>query len=263
MRAISFPCRKSSMNPFFRNSLLIKIRGAIAEAQAASEMDHKYLRGKLREIAVRGLIEPWLIGKFAVGSGKITDCNGKLSNEIDLLIYANDVIPPVVYSDDGFGLYPCESCIAVIEVKSKLDAGELKGALESSELIASSMELQSGRWNETGTQTISHKFIQTAHCLFAFSSDLSGSNMTELERYLKYAEPGEQRRLDMICVVGTGCWINKSLGDDGNGWVSVPPSDDFDEVIAFCSVLSGSLFRIYRDRGTPPINRYFGFEADG
>jgi hypothetical protein len=248
------------MNPFFRNSLLIKIRGAIAEAQAASEMDHKYLRGKLREIAVRGLIEPWLTGKFAVGSGKITDCNGKLSNEIDLLIYANDVIPPIVYSDDGLGLYPCESCIATIEVKSKLDATQLKGVLESSETIASShMEFQSGRWNETGTGTIPHAFIETGRCLFAFSSDLSG-NTTELERYLKYADPEKQRRLDMICVVGAGCWVNRRLEDGSNSWLPVPPSDDFEEVIAFCSILSDTLFRIYRDRGTPPINRYFGSE---
>lgn len=246
------------MNPFFRNSLLIAIRGAISEAKAASEMDHLYLRGKLREIAVLGFIKPWLTSKFATGSGKITDCNGKLSSEIDVLIYANDVVPPVVYSDDGFGLYPCESCIATIEVKSKLTATELQSALKSSALISPScMEFQSGRLNETGMQTTSHGFIETGRCLFAFSSDLSGGE-TELDRYLKYADQLNHKRLDIICVVGAGCWVNKRLENGENEWVLFPATDDFDEVIAFCGILSSSLVLIYRDRGTPPLNRYFG-----
>ena len=58
------------MNPFYNRSLLISINGAIAEAAAAANMDHKYLRGKLREIAVRGIISPWLTNTFRTGSGK-------------------------------------------------------------------------------------------------------------------------------------------------------------------------------------------------
>jgi hypothetical protein len=245
------------MNPFFRNSLLISIRGALAEAKVASEMDHLYLRGKLREIAVSGFIKPWLTSKFATGSGKIADCNGKLSNEIDVLIYANDVVPAVIYSDDGFGLYPCESCLATIEVKSKLNATELKSALESSVLISQHhMEFQSGKLNEAGTQTIPHGFIETARCLFAFSSDLT--NQTELDRYKEYADPLNHKRLDVICVVGAGCWVYKRLDNGENQWELFPANDDFDEVIAFCSILSSSLVGIYRDRGSPPLNRCFG-----
>jgi hypothetical protein len=221
------------MNPFFRNSLLIAIRGAIAEAEAASQMDHLYLRGTLREIASLGFIKPWLTSKFATGSGKITDCNGKLSNEIDIIIYANDVIPPVVYSDDGFGLYPCESCIATIEVKSKLTATELQSALKSSTLISPShMEFQSGRLDETGTKTISHGFVETGRCLFVFSSDLSGNGTTELERYQKYVNPSNHERLDLICVVGAGCWVYKRLENGENAWVLFPATDNFDEVMA-------------------------------
>ncbi len=108
------------MNPFFQDNLKIAIVGAVNEAKAASNMDHKYLRGRLREIAVQRLIKPWLTHNFEVGTGKITDSNGNLSAETDIIIYAKDVIPPIIYSKDGFGIYPCESCLATIEVKSKL-----------------------------------------------------------------------------------------------------------------------------------------------
>jgi hypothetical protein len=90
----------------------------------------------------------------------------------------------------------------------------------------------------------------------AFSSDLT--NQTELDRYKEYADPLNHKRLDVICVVGAGCWVYKRLDNGENQWELFPANDDFDEVIAFCSILSSSLVGIYRDRGSPPLNRCFG-----
>ena len=242
------------MNNFFRRSLIISIKGAVSEAAAAVDMEHRYLRGKLREIAVRGIIKPWLTRTYATGTGKVTDCNGNMSNETDILIFANDTIPALVFSEDGFGLYPCESCLATIEVKSKLNATELKSALKSSSAI-SKMKFVSGRLDEEGLRTVDHPIISPASCLFAFGSDIVGD---ELERYLKYAEPSESKRLDMICVVGKGFWVNTRVGQDKHEWKTVGASPEFEEVIAFCGWLSSGLAGIYRDRGRPPISPYFG-----
>jgi hypothetical protein len=52
--------------------------------------------------------------------------------------------------------------------------------------------------------------------------------------------------------------FRERLENGENEWVLFPATDDFDEVIAFCGILSSSLVLIYRDRGTPPLNRYFG-----
>ena len=244
----------SHMNRFFRRSLLISINGAVAEAAAAAEMDHKYLRGRLREIAVRGIINPWLTSTYSTGTGKVADCNGNMSGEIDILIFANDTIPALLFSEDGFGLYPCESCLATIEVKSTLNATELKSSLVSSAGF-SKMKYVSGRLSEEGSETIDQDIIGVTHCLFAFGSDIAGD---ELERYLKYANPNESRRLDMFCVVGKGFWVNAREKNGEHKWKKVDASIEFEEVVSFCSILSSGLAGIYRDRGRPPIGPYFG-----
>lgn len=247
------------MNPYFRDSLVLSIRGAVAEANATAQLDHRYLRGKIREIAIRGLIAPWFTNTYSTGTGKVTDCNGRLSNEVDILIYATDVHPPLFYSQDGFGLYPCEACLATIEVKSTLNATELRSALDSSAKLSSNyLEFQSGRLNETATATIPNPFLEIGRCLFAFSTDLSESGKTELTRYQQYSSPEEGKRLDMICVVGRGCWVAQRIQNGENKWIYFEPTGNYDEVVAFCSILSSSLATIHRDRGRPPLNTYIG-----
>ena len=250
------------MNPLFRNSLIVAIKGAVAEAEPASEMDHTYLRGKMREIALDGLIKPWLTNLYATGSGKVTDSKGKLSGEVDVIIFAKNVIPPLIYSADGFGIYPCEACMATIEVKSKLTAAELKNSLDSSSLLsANEMEFQSGTYDASGTETVPHGFIETARTLFAFSSDLGNNGKTEIQRYLEHADESTGKQLQIICVVGKGCWVQRRHPSGQLEWVEFSPTEDYDEVIAFCTVLADGLESIRCHRGTPPISTYIGRPA--
>lgn len=250
------------MNRYFRDSLELAIRSAVEEAGASTQLNHNYLRGKLREIAIRGLIQPWLTRQYGVGTGKVTDCNGTLSNEVDLLIYGTDINPPVFYSEDGFGLYPCEACLATVEVKTRLDAAGLRSALDGAGTLSQNhLEFQSGRLDETGTKTVAHGFIEIANCLFAFDTDLTDlidAPDGELRRYHRYADEATGKRLSMLCVVGRGCWVAKRNPDRTNEWVRFDATDRFDEVVSFCSILSSSLAAIHRDRGQPPLSTYMG-----
>jgi hypothetical protein len=92
----------------------------------------------------------------------------------------------------------------------------------------------------------------------ALAGNPPSDNKNELDRYKEYADPLNHKRLDLICVVGAGCWVFKRLDNDDNQWEFFQADDDFNEIIAFCSILSSSLVSIYRDRENPPLNRYFG-----
>jgi Domain of unknown function (DUF6602) len=80
-------------NELIRKKILRNIEMAIKEAQDASGVDHPGMKGKIREIAVKNLFTPLLIGQINIGSGKIVDNNGFQSSETDVIIYSTDIHP--------------------------------------------------------------------------------------------------------------------------------------------------------------------------
>ena len=84
-----------------------------------ANVDHPGMKGKIREIAVKNLFKPLLTKNIAIGSGKIVDHRGIQSKETDVILYSNDIHPAILYSEhDDIGLFPVETCLYAIEVKS-------------------------------------------------------------------------------------------------------------------------------------------------
>lgn len=96
------------------------IKGLIERTQSIKDLEHKTLKGELREIFVSNLIKNFLPSNFEVGSGVIVNQNGDQSSQTDIIIYDRSFLPPFI-KEYNLGVFPAESVLALVEVRSWLD----------------------------------------------------------------------------------------------------------------------------------------------
>ena len=95
------------------------IRGLIEKVKSLSELDHRLTKGELRELFVLNILKLFLTNQFDVGSGIIVNQKGEQSNQIDIIIYDNRILPPFI-KEKHISVYPAECVLATIEIKSNL-----------------------------------------------------------------------------------------------------------------------------------------------
>jgi len=105
------------------------IKGLIERTQSIKNLDSETLKGELIEIFISNLIKNFLPSNFEVGSGAIVNQRGEQIPHVDVIIYDNSFLPPFI-KEYNLGVYPAESVIAIIEVKSWLDKTVLKNEME-------------------------------------------------------------------------------------------------------------------------------------
>ena len=234
------------MNNIYRKDLINKIDKAIADASTIpSELEHPYLNGKYKEILVGQLLEPLLSSDYSVGSGKVVDSHGKISHEIDVLLYSKRILPPQLYSDT-FGVFPVESVLSCIEVKSTLTVDELRGTYNKYKDLKSKIRCSSGNYSEND-EPIEHPVLDATRDLFAFSSPNNiFENYKKIDQYWS-SEP----TINSICVSNCGYW-----GFSGHKWLFTEVTTDHDEIINFLTSLCATLFKVSRSRGIPRIGQY-------
>lgn len=123
-----------SMHPAYRNLLLARASALVAEAQAFRAVNHNGLKEQLRETLVRLLLRPLLPPQVGVGTGEVITHNGKTSTQQDVVVFDKTDVPPLLVGDVG-GLFPLESLVYTVEVKSILSIEELRKANESARSI--------------------------------------------------------------------------------------------------------------------------------
>lgn len=211
--------------------ILNKITAAKRAADdMAKDIDHPGLEGDLRELALKECIEPFLTHSFQVGTGKLIDTYQKLSDQIDAVIYHRKLVPPIFFSKD-LGLYPVESVRYVFEVKSKLNATQIKDSLRKFESVRALKSFP--RRQSDGS--IAHGGLP-ANVLFAFGSDITGS---EIDRYLKY-ESYECPATIALVVLGKGYWFYHA-GE--KKWLGIDTSEknDLSEFVFFMTGFMNTL----------------------
>jgi hypothetical protein len=121
------------------------------------------LVGGAREKEVRSKLEMLLPQKVAVASGCVIDSFGKTSNQADVLIHERDNCPVFTINGSAEATYvPCESVVAVGEIKSTLNTKELKDSVYKLQKIKS---LQRAINNRTQFRLYGHSLIgQGADC---------------------------------------------------------------------------------------------------
>jgi hypothetical protein len=95
------------------------VSGLVEKIHALSELRHNLTKGELRELFVNEVMSSFLTNQFGIGSGIIINQYGLQSHQNDILIYDNRVLPPFI-KEQNIGVYPVESILGVIEVKTNL-----------------------------------------------------------------------------------------------------------------------------------------------
>lgn len=236
-------------NEIYRDRLINNIRRAVGEARAAASVDHAPMRGGIREIAASEIIDPFLTSDFKIGTGKICDSHGNQSAQTDLIIYAPSILPAVMHNE-SLGVFPGESCLYAIEIKSRLDAGELKKTISNASRMR---KLHYG--TESGHLPDGRPLMnKTILSLFAFDSDLTTGLEGEVARYARHdPEWDSVPLLRAICIVGVGYLY---FDMDNRRWMGKEPSTDFDEVIDFVSGIGNTLSKLNIARRRVDLGKY-------
>ena len=187
-------------NETFLNHVRQALRHASEKAgQVASTIEHNETRGVARELYLDTVLKDLLTPDLRIGTGHVVDHTGTQSPQIDLIIYRPELIPPVFFGDDKrLGSFPMESCAALISVKSKATATEIKDAMRMGLRI---------RELEPSPRA---KAFMPMRALFAYSTDLKGDEVSRLLRCQEEIAPrgGPNRGclLDAVCILTKGCW---------------------------------------------------------
>lgn len=206
------------MNKLLRDRLLADIDRCLTEARNCSQLDHPGLVGKVRQILVEMLLVPVLPDGFRIGAGKVTDSNGSLSAETDVIIYDRRSVPPVLY-DEKHGLFPIESVYYVIEVKSRLSAAEFEKSVQN------------------GIQLRSLAGRQPHLTLFAYGSDL-----TEGKDSTRFIQGQKDMRVPL--PVNIFCVAGREYGY----WNQVAPVEQDDEIVFFLVGVINTLVKEVRSQ---------------
>lgn len=119
---------------FYRKIAILNINKAIDAANTIGSIKHPSLKGRFREIVVGNLIEPFLPPHIKATTGTIVDPRGQTSDQVDIILYDEQIIPPVLFSL-GEGVIPYHAVVATIEVKSRLTKSEVRKAVSNARSI--------------------------------------------------------------------------------------------------------------------------------
>ena len=87
--------------------------------------------GEARERAIREKLRQLLPHGIGVGMGFVIDAHENVSNQIDIILYEEDICPVFRINDsEEAAFYPCEGVFAVGEVKSTIGSGEVEDILQ-------------------------------------------------------------------------------------------------------------------------------------
>jgi hypothetical protein len=100
------------------------ISGLSQKIDSLSKMNHNLTKGELRELFVNDLLSQFLASQYGIGSGIIINQAGLQSKQTDIVIYDKRLLPPFIFHH-SLGVYPVESVLAVIEIKTNLTKSEL------------------------------------------------------------------------------------------------------------------------------------------
>ena len=244
------------MNDYTRALLQNKITKVLADAKTLSDIDHPGLIGHLKESFIRNLLNPFLNNNYSVGSGKVTDYKGAKSKETDLLIYSNSILPPFFFQEEEkVKVYPIESVLKCIEVKSNLNKQTLESTYQKFKFSEDNLNMTSGYFDDFGIP-LSHIFITMKYELFAFNCNTKSDFKDYFLSIYKKIDPlwDTDPLITNICVANKGWFAFTNSGWKYLSYDKINSQNE--EIIGYlCSSVHG-LESIVLSRGNPRIGQY-------
>ena len=166
-----------------------------------SHIQHMGVRGTSREDVLRQRIKELLPQKFTVGSGIITDHQGKQSHQQDFFVY-DAFNSPTFLQTESSCIIPVESVYATIEVKSTLNKETLRQSVEN---IKSVKELELSVLQNS--PFIPQKYNYIFGAIFAYSSETTietiAKNLGEFCKKIPYSQ-----QPNIVCILNQGIIIH-------------------------------------------------------
>lgn len=175
------------------------VRNLINESKALKNLDQTTVNGRLKELFVSKLLCKFLTSQFGIGSGVIINQVGKISRQIDIIIYDKRILPPFI-EEQNIGVYPIESVLAAIEVRSQVDKSTIKMyAKEVAELYA---EIYDPDWSLYKDYS---KYLPF-YCLVGFCDEelFKGKNFGEVWSWMS----NNAKPLFGVCVINQLSWLH-------------------------------------------------------
>jgi hypothetical protein len=99
-----------------------------------------------REEIIRRFLQAYLPKRFEVSSGLAFDSKGNISQQLDIVI-SNSLVCPRFETQAGTRFYPCESVVAVGQVKSSLRTrDEFRSAMANLASRCSTVQQAERQW---------------------------------------------------------------------------------------------------------------------
>jgi hypothetical protein len=159
------------MHTAYRALLSSRVMSAVNDAKAVAAISHRGVRGRIREILVGELFRPLAPADIGVGTGQVISSAGDTSAEQDVVIYDRRVLPPALFQGD-MGVFPIESVVATVEVKTTLTAQELKSAHDSATMIQT-FPYSHGQCDAATDIPRQHNVQKVIAAVLAYGTDLS------------------------------------------------------------------------------------------
>lgn len=211
------------------------ISGYVAQAKAISNIKHKLTKGQIREFFIQNLLQHFLPGYLDVASGIVMNNRGEQSKETDIIIYDTRLLPPFLFSGN-LNIFPIESVVATIEVKSFLN----KPSLEKAERDAT--HLTETIW-KNNKRLVSPDPPLPLPCLFGFDGNRIGGMATSDNTWITK----NIKSLRLICSVEKFSWARLFFQKEGEEekklhWVfGEPDQKNLKEIRRFLAILVDNL----------------------
>ena len=182
---------------------------------ARTALTHPGMKGSAFEQAFRDFLRKYLPKKLDISQGILVDASGATSKQLDVII-SDALGTPIFYESGETRVTPTEMAYAVIEVKAKLDKGELDRCLQNMMSIRKLSKTAFQPGTEAPVRMYGKVFTAWPVNYYIFAIDSAPleklrEHLTEC--YSANASPTEQR-IDTICVLNRGVILNQLKSDE-------------------------------------------------
>jgi Domain of unknown function (DUF6602) len=204
----------------------------------------------MRELLIDNILLPWLPPYVSCGTGMIIDMfsNRSASTQDDVVVYDRSLVPPVLASLHApEGVFPFNSALTRIEVKSTLDRGEIV------KFVKAAKELATFRFSVPKVEERA-PLMGTLNMLFAFGSDAKGKGEPDyqlarlVEVMQEHGVTTESGIVSAICMPGYGLWkIAKNESQDVC-WQRLVSDAACDHLAWFVATISNTCYQEHAAR---------------
>jgi len=215
------------------------IESIIAKALSYGPIDNPTIVGTLRELLISDLFGEFLIPDFGVGTGKIINHKEKLSHQIDVIIYDKRILPPLIKSSE-IGVFPAESVLAIIEVKSHLSKNDIKKTSKRNEiLLRENYDRDSSYYKD-----LPRLFPFTSIIGFYDELNFDYTNTKENRQQIKNWINTNAPYLWSVCLMGKFSWM-KIMEPEGVVNLRV---DNLENTKAYLAIMLDNIRSVAKDR---------------